>query len=476
MNKGGPGTSPDTARQPPIQVSAIKKPIRITDTDSALRWLNDRADIERMGPTRAAQDALKLDRMHELCALLNSPHHAFKSVHVAGTKGKGSTCEMTAACLEACGYAVGIYTSPHLLDIRERIRINRTQISEAQFVRVAIRVQEAASRLAPESGEPTFFELLTAMAFAHFAEEAVDVAVIEVGLGGRLDSTNIITPEVTAITNISRDHWQILGDTLEKIAKEKAGIFKSGVPAITVQQTPGVLQTLKDAAARAGTRLEVVGEDIEFSHRFEANHTHGPHMLVGLATDRTSFEHISVPLMGEHQAFNCGLALAILDRLGERGFRITDARITKGLASVRMPGRMEIVRENPRVLLDGAHNAESIKALIRAIGTQVPYDSMIVIFGCAADKDIPGMLAEIALGADKVIFTRTRGSARAADPQELARRFTEENERMAQTAASLEEALALAGRGVGRDDLICITGSLHLVGEAKGLMLKSAKS
>lgn len=457
----------------------IRKPPKFSDMDGAMAWLLDRANIERMHPSRVDADMLKLDRMFELARRLDSPHSAFKSVHVAGTKGKGSTCEMTGAMLEACGYGVGVYSSPHLVDIRERIRINRQPISTEDFVRVALSVGAAEVSIDEAHGECTFFELITAIAFQYFAEQAIDVAIVEVGLGGRLDSTNIIQPEVAAITSISRDHWQILGDSLEKIAAEKAGIFKPGVAALTAPQPDGVLNTLREAANKAGTTLEVLGADIDFSTRFEGGPggkaglkpgASPPHMRVGLSTKSNSFEHVRVPMKGEHQAVNCGLALAIIDKLSTRGFRTPEARIIKGLETAVLPGRMEILNTAPRTLLDGAHNADSMGCLMKAIGAEVEYDSLVVIFGCAADKDINGMLEKIANGADKVIFTRTAGSARAADPKELAKSFEERFERVCQTAETLSEAFVLANKGRARGDLICVTGSLHLVGEAKKLL------
>ncbi len=450
----------------------------------------DRPDVERLSPSRVTSDMLKLERMRAILAALDNPHLAVKTVHVAGTKGKGSTCEMTAAGLEGCGYTVGLYTSPHLVDIRERIRINRRMVSQAEFARLAQRVDAAVRTLdltrfaepvpkgAANGGvaaaasptvanlEPTFFELTTAMAFQHFADQAVDVAVIEVGLGGRLDSTNVVQPEVCAITNISKDHTQILGDTLEKIAAEKAGIIKPGVPVLTYAQHPSVLEVLRAKAAEVGAPMQVVGTDVEFSMRFEDSPALGGLMRVGLATSRNVFEHIAVPLKGEHQALNCGLALAIMDRLCERGFVCPEPKVTAGLASVHLPARVEQVWKHPRVYVDGAHNTESMKALFKTLGTYVTYDSLVLIFSCAADKDIAGMLGEIALGADKVIFTKAADNARAADPRDLAKRFMELG-KMAQVAPKLESALALAQGAIARDDLVCITGSFFLAGEAK---------
>jgi dihydrofolate synthase/folylpolyglutamate synthase len=313
---------------------------------------------------------------------------------------------------------------------------------------------------------PTFFDVMTAVAFKYFAEHKIDIAVVETGLGGRLDSTNVIKPEVTGITSISKDHMAQLGHTLPKIAEEKAGIFKPGVAAVSVIQDPAVEAVLKRSAEKVGAPFDVTGKSVEFSYRFEATRMLGPHSRICLTTPNSKFEHLAVPMMGEHQAINCGLALSVIDKLKTRGFNLSDAKAMEGLAKTAMPGRMEVVSTNPRVLVDGAHNAASLDALMKAIGQHIPYDSMVVIFGCCADKDVPGMLERITSGADKVIFTKV-DSIRTANPDELAARYVELYGKMAQVARTLEEALAIANRAVTREDLICITGSFYLVGEAK---------
>jgi len=467
---GKPPTNSSRARKP-VVVDIKRSVPRIDDMTSASRWLLDRVDVERINPSRLDADTLKLDRMRELMTLLGDPHAPLRFVHVAGTKGKGSTCEMAAACLEACGYTVGLYTSPHLLDIRERIRINRKPIKPDDFVRLAQHVAAVANDLPESSGEPTFFELVTAMALVHFADEAVDVAVMEVGLGGRLDSTTVITPQVSAITSISLDHTQILGSTVEKIAREKAGIFKPGIPAIAVRQDERILEVLRQVALQVGAPFQVVGKDIDASVRFEATSNIGPHHRVSLVSPRNEFEHLQSPLKGEHMAWNCALALAIVDKLSERGLKTPAAKVTKGLGTVQMVGRLELIQGSPRIVLDGAHNADSMKCLMKAIATHIPAENMVVVFGCAADKDIDGMLKEVAAAADKVIFTRIPASARAADPDDLARRLNESG-KMAQVAETVAEALALARKAVARDDLVCVTGSLYLVAEAKKLLRK----
>jgi len=405
--------------------------------------------------------------MRTLLRRLGNPQERFKSVHVAGTKGKGSTCAMIASMLQACGYKVGLYTSPHLVDIRERICINGETISQADFARLMRQVEPIVGRMRPT---PTYFDVLTAIGFKYFAEKGVDIAVVETGLGGRLDSTNVIKPEVTAITSISMDHMAQLGNTLAKIAAEKAGIFKHNIPAVSVVQEPEAEAVLRLVAERVGTTLDFTGKTIEFSYRFESSRMTGPQNRICLTTACSKFEHLAVPLLGEHQALNCGVALSVIDRLKARGFeKITDTKAMEGLAKTHLPGRMEMISQNPRIIVDGAHNAASLDAAMKAIGQHVPYDSMVVIFGCCADKDVSGMLERITSGADKVIFTRV-DSVRSADPNELAARYVELYGKMAQVAPDLLEALAIANRAVTKEDLICITGSFYLVGEAKKLL------
>lgn len=429
----------------------------------AMRYLDTLTDFERLRIVRYNSQNFDLDRMRTLLRKLGNPHEQFKSIHVAGTKGKGSTCAMIASMLQGCGYKVGIYTSPHLIDIRERICVNGEMISHNDFARILRTIEPIGTKMRPT---PTYFDVLTATAFKYFAEQKIDIAVVETGLGGRLDSTNVITPEVTAITSLSKDHMAQLGHTIAKIAEEKAGIFKTGVPAVTVLQDPEAEAVLRRVAEKVGATLDITGKSIEFSFRFESSRMLGPHNRICLTTANSKFEHLAVPLIGEHQAINCGLALSVLDKLKGRGIAINDAKAMEGLTKTTMPGRMEIVNAMPRVIVDGAHNAASLDAVMKAIGQHVPYDSMVVIFGCCADKDVAGMLDRLSSGADKVIFTKV-DSIRSANPDELAARYVELYGKMAQVAPTLAEALAIANRAVTREDLICITGSFYLVGEAK---------
>jgi dihydrofolate synthase / folylpolyglutamate synthase len=452
-----------TKSSSPRRRPAVKTPAsEISSYSAAVRYLYDRADVERMRVVRYDEKTFKLDRMRKLLENLENPHEQVRMVHVGGTVGKGSTVAMIASMMQGCGYAVGQYTSPHLVDVRERILINGQMIGRTEFTELMKQVSEAASDV---EGEPSFFEIMTALSFKHFADQAVDLAVVEVGLGGRLDSTNVIRPEVSIVTTIDYDHTRLLGAALPEIAREKAGIFKKGVPAIVFEAQPEVEAVFKEAAEKLGSPLRIVNKDIEFSSRFCATADLGPHTRVCLFTKTSRFEHLPVPLPGEHQATNCGLALAAVDTLKSSGFDVREDKLTAGLAATRIPGRMQLVWDRPRILVDGAHNPASVSALMRCVGAHVPYDSMVCVFGCCADKDMASMLDRVALGADKVIFTRASNTPRAADPDELQKMFAERSGKMSQVAKTLPQALEIAARAVSREDLICVTGSFYLVGE-----------
>jgi len=416
---------------------------------------------------RYNSDTFNLNRMKLLLKNLGDPHKKFRTVHIAGTKGKGSTATMLAEMLRACGYKVGLFTSPHICDIRERIRVNGEMVPRTQMTKLIAKAQPKVDKM---TSTPTFFEIVTALAFCHFAQQKVDIAVVEAGLGGRLDSTNVLKPDVCGLTSISLDHTYQLGNTVAKIAAEKAGIFKRDVPVVSVPQDSETKRVLRRHAKEARSRLMFTGEDIDFSYRVESSRQTGCHARICLTTPQSKFEHLPVPVLGEHQAINCGLALALLDQLKLKGMRIDDAQAVEGLSSVSLPGRMEMISEDPRILVDGAHNAASMQALLRAIGQHIPYDSMVMVFGCAADKDIPGMIGRIGTGADKVIFTRASNSPRAAHPQDLAAAYSEMCGREAQVTQDLVEAIQVAQSAASREDIVCICGSFYLVGEAKELL------
>ena len=442
--------------------------IDIANYTTGLKWLYEHMDFEKLRVVKYDEAAFNLDRMHTLLDALGNPHKQLRTVQVVGTKGKGSTCSMLAAMMQECGYAVGLYASPHLVDLRERITINGGLIPYNEVTELFREIQAVESSKRLFKQQPlTFFEIMTAAAFRYFAEQAVDVAVMETGLGGRLDCVTAGEHKLLGMTEISLDHTHILGESLEKIAAEKAGAFKPDLDVISVPQPKEVTEVFKQKAEEIGCRLEFVGEEIDFSWRFEANKDLGPHARVCLVTERSRFEHLAVPLKGEHQAANCGLSLAMLDRLKLHGMSFDETSVVDGLANTHLAGRMEQVWSQPRVIIDGAHNPASLAALIKALGAHLQYDSLVMIFGCGQDKDIPSMLKQVALGADKVVFTTARNSPRAASPIELLKQFAEVSPKMAQTAPRLDEALKIAGRAVSREDLVIITGSFYLAGEAR---------
>jgi dihydrofolate synthase/folylpolyglutamate synthase len=471
MNTTGKKTRKRTSTKKPssASVTKVKRPAKAFRTyQQALQYLFDKTDYERQQKLRYNVTTFDLDRMHGLLKALGNPHKKTRAVHIAGTKGKGSTATMLAKMIEANGYTVGLYTSPHVITLHERIAINSDMITKKAMTDIMNRIHPVIEKFITKNDAPTFFEIMTAMAFLHFADSEVDLAIIETGLGGRLDSTNVVTPELVGITSISLDHQNLLGATIDSITTEKAGVIKKGVPVVTVTQDPSAMRILKKLATAQKAPLAVTGKDIDFSYRFESSRTHGPHTRICLTTPSSRFEHLRVPLPGEHQAINCGLALAMLDKLKHQGYTIDDEKAILGLSQVKLPGRMEIVCEDPRIIIDAAHNAASIRALIQAIGQHVPYDSMIIIFGCNGDKDVHGMLSELQYGADKVIFTRSN-SPKAVFPSDLAEMYTELCGKMCQTTFSLKEAIRIAGNAVSKEDLICVTGSFYLVGQSKQL-------
>jgi len=454
---------PAKKRESRVAKVSSKRPFKVYK--QAIEYLYAKTDYEKQTRLRYNVTTFNLKRMEKLLSLVGNPHKKIHTVHIAGTKGKGSTATMLGKMLESNKYNVGLYTSPHVVHLHERITVNSEMISEQEMLGLINRIHSPVEKMS-KTDPPTFFEIMTTLAFMHFADTKTDIAVIETGLGGRLDSTNVITPKVVGITSLSIDHQEQLGDTIDKIALEKAGVFKKGIPVVTVQQHPEAMSVLKSHAATINAPLSVTGKDIDFSYRFETSREHGPHTRICLTTPTSKFEHLRVPMHGKHQAVNCGLALAMLDKLKTQGYDIDIEKAVAGLSNVSLIGRMEMICKDPRIMIDGAHNAASIKALIHAIGQNIPYDSMVVIFGCNQDKNVEGMLRNLQYGADKAIFTRSN-SPKAVSPQDLADMYTEICGKMCQTASSLGQALQLAKSAVGKEDLICITGSFYLIGQAK---------
>ena len=315
------------------KVASIKADRAFSNYKEAIAYLFDRTDYEREEHVRYNVTTFSLERMEKLLALVGNPHTKIKTVHIAGTKGKGSTATMLAKMLEANGLTVGLYTSPHLVHLHERIAVNSDMITEAEMLELMNRIYASVEKLS-KTDPPTFFEIMTTLAFLYFVDRQIDIGVIETGMGGRLDSTNVILPEVVGITSLSIDHKLQLGDTLDRIAMEKAGVFKRGVPAVTVEQEPIAMGVLRAQATAIKAPLSVTGSDIDFSCRFETSREHGPHTRICLTTPTSRFEHLRVPLHGRHQAINCGLALALLDKLKAAGYQIDNDKAAAGLSDV----------------------------------------------------------------------------------------------------------------------------------------------
>lgn len=388
---------------------------------------------------------LGLERVTAALATLGHPERAYPSVHVAGTNGKGSTCAMIAACLGQ-RHRVGFYSSPHLVRVNERFKVDGLDIDDETL---ALRIGELRERLGEHA--LTYFEFGTVLAFWHFKQAGVQLAVIETGLGGRLDATVVCAPLVTAITSISFDHMELLGATLPLIAGEKAGIVKAGVPLVVARQPPEVLEVFTAAAARAGSALIVEGRDVEFSQ--------GRYRGTGRVV-----EGLALPLAGAHQAINAGVALGCLEVLGARGFPLTDDELRAGLARTTWPGRLQIVEGAPTILLDGAHNVGGVAALGPALDERFQGRPVRLVFGVFADKEIEPMLAAL-LPRVSAAHVCALHSARTSDPHalaELARRELDEVHVHASVAEALESAIAAAAPG----EVVVVAGSLHLVGEA----------
>lgn len=433
----------------------------------ALDWVYAFSDTERTGAfVRDRDDNLRRERA--LLAALDNPQQAYSIVHIAGSKGKGSTSAMLASILRAAGVRTGLYTSPDLHSFRERIRIDGEPIAEGDMARLVGRERVAYDSLhaggGSELGPYITWEIATALAFLAFREAGVSKAIIEVGLGGRLDATNVVAPpalEVCAITSISYDHMAVLGNTLTEIAREKAGIIKPGVPVITSARAPEALAEIARIAAERGAPLLRVGPD--GAEDCQYTYTPGPASETGqrfdVQTPQGVYRDLEIPLLGEHQLQNATLAVALALPLDEQAIR-------DGLRQTRWQGRMQVVGRNPWRVVDGAHNADSLRALFAGLRRHFTYERLILVFGMMADKDLAGMLHELAdAHVDTVIATQAH-NPRVVDAATLEARVAEATSAATfaepDVAAALERAMAMAGPR----DLVCATGSLYLVAEA----------
>lgn len=399
--------------------------------------------------------------------LLGGPHKSFRSVHIAGTNGKGSTSAAIASILRENGFKVGLFTSPHLVSFTERIRVNDQRIEESEVINIAAMIRDL---LTGTDLNPTFFEFVTAMAFYCFAQNKVDWAVIETGMGGRLDSTNVILPEVSIITNISLDHCEFLGDSISEITFEKAGIIKSGVPVITSSSEPEVVQQLSDIAGSLGSAVHVYGKDYKGA-------------LTGMDYKQINFDYsgynnygnLLMSLSGRYQLYNACTAVRACEVLREKGFTISDASIRQGLLNIKLEGRLEKVLESPPIFIDGAHNPEAAASLAESVRELFSDKKIILIAGIMDDKDVDGVLKPLVQIAESVILTRPRYD-RAALPERLENIIISLKKSGMNITNSITKtdtisgALNIAKDRCSDDNIILVTGSFYTTGEVKEVL------
>lgn len=402
-----------------------------------------------------------LENTNRLMSMMDSPHLKFKSIHIAGTNGKGSVSAMLASVLQEAGYKVGLYTSPHLVNFTERIRINGKEISEDKVIELTdeIRSRLSAADIA-DCGDrefiPTFFEFTTTMAFTYFAEENIDIAVIETGMGGRLDSTNVIKPLISVITPIDYDHKEFLGDTISAIANEKAGVIKEEGIVVSSPQNNETMDVLKTVAREKVARLFIVGEDAVAAEKHSS--------LDGCVFDykgiHGEFKNIEIGLAGRYQIQNAATALLALETLG---LKINEPAIREGLRKTKWPGRLEIVSREPMIILDGAHNPAAAKMLREFLSENFYNKKIILVLGILSDKDITGIISELLPIAENIILTKP-DYYRASDPERVKGLVKDHS---AAIINNIPDAIMHAKEIAMPDDIICITGSLFTVGEAK---------
>ncbi len=449
--------------------------------EDALDFLYSFIDYSLKRNFRNAAEKFNLDRMRSFMNLLGNPQENYKIIHVAGTKGKGSVSSLCASTLMAEGYHVGLYTSPHMVRFSERIKIDNHEISKEDVIDIVDHLKPITEKIP----EITTFELMTAMAFLHFSLQKVDYGVFEVGLGGRLDATNIVMPMVSVITSISYDHVKILGNTLSEIAGEKGGIIKNGVPVIVAPQKEEARLKLEQISQERNAPMIQVGRDYLYaadSHSLESQY-----FLVWTPDDQPMVDkfiesggrdiwsplRLRIPLLGFHQVENASTAYAALKTAEKLGLKLSQEAIRKGFSNVEWPGRMEVINNHPTILLDSAHNRYSALRLRQAIDDYFPGSTVIMVFGASEDKDIDGMFQELLPRVQRVITTQSI-HPRAIDAdklEELAHRFG----RSAVAVTPVEDALDIALHEAGQEAMILVTGSIFVVAAVKEIFSEMQK-
>lgn len=443
---------------------------RAENYEQAIEFLFSRVNYERLSGALFSVDDFKLDRMRDFLTRLGDPHEAIPAAHIAGTKGKGSTAAFVAAALTAAGRRTGLFTSPHVTAFEERMAVDGTIPTPQQLAELVNRAAASVVDLdeAPGRMSPTYFEIATALAWLYFRQRQAEIAVLEVGMGGRLDATNVCRPAVTAITTISRDHVRQLGSRVEQIAREKAGIIKPGIPVVSGVMNPEAQAVIDEVCRREGAPLRQLGRD--YSYVYEAPALGGV-PRVSICTWRRTWDPLPLSLVGEHQAANAACAVAMLELLDEQGWSIPALAIEQALGGLRWPGRIEVIGQRPTVIVDAAHNWAAVAALLKTLDESFPARRRVLIFAATGDKDVAGMLRQLLPRFDSVVLTSFQNNPRSLPVETLHPLAQGLTERPLHVAADPAAAWKLARRLTGPDDLVCVTGSFFIAAELRELIV-----
>lgn len=442
----------------------------------SLEYLYGRLNYERQGMPKSTAE-LRLGRTRRLLRRLGDPQDSYPIVHVAGTKGKGSTSAMLAVASHASGRVTGLFCSPHLHRLEERFTVDGVEATEEELVTLTELVRPSVAAMDRESDRLglrplTFFDITCAMGLLHFARRGAKLVILEVGLGGRLDSTNSIRPAVSVITSISYDHMKQLGSTLGAIAGEKAGILKRGRPAVSGVRGEEARSVIERVAQSRKSPLHQIDVDIHYDYIAPLRPVEKPSSgHVHVTTWRRAWGPLPLPLIGPHQAHNMATALATLDVLAEQGFEVSEADVRRGFQRLRVPARVEVLEGKPCWVIDGAHNVASAQALASALETCFPSGPKTLVFGTTREKDLHGQLKALLPLFETIIVTKYVDNPRAVPPEDVAQAILEIDGRTALIASDPSLAIEVALGETRKDGLICVTGSLFLAAETRAILL-----
>ncbi len=438
---------------------------KLLNYSESLNYILSLVDYERMNRSVGSLARYDLEQIQVFLHCLDDPHMGTPTAHIAGTKGKGSTAAMVSSILASAGYDPGLFTSPHLHTFRERIQVGNQLISESDFANLITQLAPIQKKATLPNRRVTLFEFLTAMALQHFSAKSTKANVIEVGLGGRLDATNIVNPTVCGITSIGMDHVEVLGHTIQEIAWEKSGIIKEGVPVITSPQDYRALEVIRQMALSKHSSLTLVGTDILWENHIESLDGH----KFDLITHNNKYQ-VETPLLGTHQMENACVAVGMIESMTADGLDISPNHIEEGLKNVRWPCRMELIRKNPNLLLDGAHTSHSAKRLSEAVLKLFPSSQLILVVGLQTNKDLKGIVKELSyLKPDLVIATKSR-HPKAMTQDVIASKFKSLGFETIETE-DIDHAMSIAENNSVEQSTVIGTGSLFVASEIRELVL-----